>query len=406
MTDENQNTGSIPPVEATGDRGSVKVGGKKGNKKKFILFVFILFAVIIVIAVVSTVLRKKTVPDDNANQKLQVDETLLTSQLQDRTLSNQMNEIVQKQQRDEAERQRAQQAAIEKARKEKEAQEREAQQKAELERIKHQNDPNDLPPPNIPASSGTGNASGGNDKAPPTPAQRKLQGETLVNLGNSTVKTDEQPQPQSGGIGEALQGESFANSKAGLIGNTDYLLTHGSTLQCVLKTKIVTTYKGVVLCQLAKDVYSANGKTLLLRRGSMFFGEQKVAVTQGQARVFLNWTEVDSPDGVNVRMDSLGTDPLGASGAEAWVDNHWGERFGNSILLSFIDDAFATASNATSGDDSGVSIDNTTSNVESMADKALENSINIPPTAYINQGTMMNILVPRNIDFSSVYLNR
>jgi type IV secretion system protein VirB10 len=405
MTDENQDNGSIPPVGSVSDRGSVKVGGKKGNKKKFILFVFILFAVVLVIAVVSIVLRKNTVPDENGSQKLQVDETLITNQQQDRTLSNQMNDIVKKQQQEDDERARAQQAAIDKARKEKEARERAAQQKAELDRIKNQND---LPPPNVPANTGAGNASGtgGSDKAPPTPAERKLQGETLVNLGNGAAKADAPPQQQSGGIGEALQGESFANGKVGLIGNTDYLLTHGSTLQCVLKTKIVTTYKGVVLCQLTKDVYSANAKTLLLRRGTMFFGEQKVAVTQGQARVFLNWTEADTPDGVNVRMDSLGTDTLGASGAEAWVDNHWGERFGNSILLSFIDDAFATASNAASSNSSDVSVDNTTSNVESMASKALENSINIPPTAYINQGTMMNILVPRNIDFGSVYLNR
>lgn len=400
MTDESnkENDGAIPTV---GDRGNLIVKGKKKSKKGLILLLFIVVIIVLVIVIVPVVLKKRAQPDENANQRLQVDETLLTSQQDDRSLSSKMDEIVKNQQKDEAERLKAQQDAIDKARKEKEARERAEREKAELERIKHQND---MPEPDVQASGG-GAAGKGNNKAPLTPAQRKLQGETLVNLGKDT-KSDNVPQNQGGAMNDSLRGESYSDGKVGLLGNKDYLLVHGTQLPCVLKTKIVTTYKGLVLCQLTKDIYSANAATLLLRRGTTFFGEQKVAVGQGQARVFLNWTEADTPEGVTVRMDSLGTDSLGASGAEAWVDNHYAERFGGAIMLSFIDDLFATAANATSKNNSDVSIDNTTSNAESMASKALDNTINIPPTAYINQGEMMNILVPRNIDFSSVYINR
>ena len=41
-----------------------------------------------------------------------------------------------------------------------------------------------------------------------------------------------------------------------------------------------------------------------------------------------------------------------------------------------------------------------------MANEALKNSINIPPTAYINQGEMMNVLVARDVDFRNVFQNR
>ncbi|MGD6739552.1 hypothetical protein ACP5PY_25755 [Photobacterium leiognathi subsp. mandapamensis] len=37
-----------------------------------------------------------------------------------------------------------------------------------------------------------------------------------------------------------------------------------------------------------------------------------------------------------------------------------------------------------------------------MASKALENSINIPPTGYVPIGTRLNILVARDIDMSNV----
>lgn len=38
-----------------------------------------------------------------------------------------------------------------------------------------------------------------------------------------------------------------------------------------------------------------------------------------------------------------------------------------------------------------------------MATEALKNSINIPPTAYINHGTRINIMVARDVDFGQVY---
>ncbi|ENM7399772.1 conjugal transfer protein TrbI, partial [Escherichia coli] len=38
-----------------------------------------------------------------------------------------------------------------------------------------------------------------------------------------------------------------------------------------------------------------------------------------------------------------------------------------------------------------------------LAKTTLDNSINIPPTGYVNQGEMLTVIVPRNIDFSSVY---
>jgi type IV secretion system protein VirB10 len=38
-----------------------------------------------------------------------------------------------------------------------------------------------------------------------------------------------------------------------------------------------------------------------------------------------------------------------------------------------------------------------------MAAKALENSINIPPTLYKNQGERVAIFVARDLDFRGVY---
>ena len=119
---------------------------------------------------------------------------------------------------------------------------------------------------------------------------------------------------------------------------------------------------------------------------------------------FVNWSEIDTPNGIRIRIDSLGTDSLGASGIDVWVDEKWGKRFGGAILLSFIQDALATGSQiASRNNNNNVVYDNSERNTGRMAEIALENSINIQPTGYANQGQMVNILVARDVDFSDVY---
>ena len=207
---------------------------------------------------------------------------------------------------------------------------------------------------------------------------------------------------------DSLTGSDFADGRASVIKiPQDFLLPSGSALSCVLKTKIVTSYKGLVLCQLSKDIYSANGKNLLVRKGAMLEGVQNEAVIKGATRIFTTWTNIRD-GGVSVRIDALGTDTLGASGLPAWVDNHFWDTFGQAMLLSFYADAVKTGFSHLKKDNSGdetFSSSNMEDSATAMVDNALQQAGIIAPTGVINQGTLVNILVPRNIDFSKVYKN-
>ncbi|WP_412497218.1 type IV secretion system protein VirB10 [Vibrio fluvialis] len=185
-------------------------------------------------------------------------------------------------------------------------------------------------------------------------------------------------------------------------GSLDYLLKHGSVIPCAIYTQIISTHSGYVTCRVTQDVYSANGATLLVEKGSLVSGVQNVAMEQGQASIFTTWADIETPRGVMIQIDSLGTGPLGAAGIEAWVDNHFAERFGGAIMLSFVDDTLATLSSQLSKNNN-VSVDNSTQNASDMASKALESSINIPPTGYAYIGQRINILIARDIDMSNVY---
>lgn len=242
---------------------------------------------------------------------------------------------------------------------------------------------------------------------------RKLGGGVMALIdGNDKGGGDGGATGATGGIGGALgqfsntfDSPQYKEGEASVtnVSKQDFLLQNGTNIPCVLKTKIVSTYAGLVSCSVISDVYSANGTTLLVEKGSTVSGNQSLSLAQGQARLFVTWGTIKTPEGVSIKIDSLGTDSLGASGVGAWVDNHFKERFGSTIMLSFLDDAFATLANKTADSDSNVSTDSTSDAASDIASIALENSINIPPTGYVNIGERLNILIARDIDMSSVY---
>ena len=261
-----------------------------------------------------------------------------------------------------------------------------------------------------------------------TPYDRKKTGNVLVDSGaiqsasndsnqataqtvngvrglDSSEMAGLQPGDGSGGWGNRLNPTLTASAQAEQRGDVTYLLPKGTNIPCTLDTKIVTTLPGFTRCVVMKDIYSANGKVLLVERGSKVVGEQTSALLQGQARVFALWNEVETPYGIHIKLASPAAGQLGESGIGARVKYHFWRRFGGAIMISLIGDLGDYASNRRSNKGNGqtFNFDNTSESAQDMATEALKNSINIPPTGYVNQGTIINIMVARDVDFSQVY---
>ena len=396
--------GAIPSIDD--DRATVDLQGQRGKKaSKGYLKDILIFggAIVLILAVAGAFVWRAFHKVDTEDAGKPVDPTLeksVGSDTGNRGVDKLMNTI--------AERKAAEEKAAEEERKAAEAKrlaEEKAKQDALMAQLQAQGKLG-----NGSANNNTSRAggNGGNNDAPPTPQERKLQGKGLVYAGSEgkgTANGGAASQSGGGGLNKALEGGTYANGQASILKDRSLLLGMGTVLPCVLKTKIVTTYQGLPICQLTKNIYSNDGNTLLLEAGTKFFGEQQNALVQGQARVFVNWTTAETPKGIRVRIDALGVDGLGAAGIPAWVDLHFWQRFGNAIMLSFIDDALATAANKISdnNNNNSIKVDNTEDAASNMASIALENSINIPPTAYINQGELISIIVPRDTYFNNVY---
>lgn len=206
-------------------------------------------------------------------------------------------------------------------------------------------------------------------------------------------------------LGSRLHATQTNGASAGMLGNRNFILAKGSYIQCVLDTKLDTTVPGQTKCTIARNIYSDNGKVLLVERGSTVSGEYQSNMRQGQDRIFVLWTRIKTPEGVVIDLDSSGTDSLGGGGIPGHVDNHFWQRFGGAILLSVIGDAGQALSNAASGSNGQTTVQfgNTSQATQQMAAEALRNTINIPPTLSKNHGDLVGIYVSRDLNFSSVY---
>lgn len=243
--------------------------------------------------------------------------------------------------------------------------------------------------------------------------EMRLGGGVLVNDGGNVGQAEQgnNVQVSSGEESNANErsfnftGTTFSARVASKRGDKTLLLTRGTTIPCVLVTKIVTDHAGLTKCQATKNVWSANGKTVLIERGSVFLGEQTAAMLQGQARVAVRWTQMETPQGVLVDIDSPSVGKLGAAGNGAWVNYHFWKRFGGSIMISLIGDFSKGMSKRISrkSGSTDFTLEESADNMDEIAAEAIRNSINIPPTGTINQGALLNIMVARDIDFSSVY---
>ncbi|RLV60949.1 TrbI/VirB10 family protein [Parashewanella curva] len=212
-----------------------------------------------------------------------------------------------------------------------------------------------------------------------------------------------QEQPNSHSLNQQLQATKIQGSIASRIIDPNLFITKGAFLDCILETAISSDVAGMTRCQLSRDIYSTNGKVLLLEKGSHIVGEYQTGLEQGQARIFVLWDRIETPTGVILDLASPGTDSLGRSGHSGYVDGHFGQRFGSAMLLSLIGDVGTYYANKSKGNSNTIQFGDTIGGTKDLASIALQYSIHIKPTLYKNQGEHINVFVARDLDFRSVY---
>ena len=224
-------------------------------------------------------------------------------------------------------------------------------------------------------------------------------------VSKASLTTESSPLPsEQDDFAKQLQATTLQGAKASLLPNRHLFITKGTFMPCILETAISSDVAGMTSCRLSQDVYSTSGKVILLEKGTKIVGEYKGSLERGVSRLFVLWNRAETPQGVLIDLGSGGADALGRAGHEGSIDSHFWDRFSSTMMLSLIDDMGAylsqQASNAPQGQ---IQFSSSSSRASDAISIALENSINIRPTFYKNQGDIVNIFLARDLDFRGVY---
>jgi type IV secretion system protein VirB10 len=279
----------------------------------------------------------------------------------------------------------------------------------------------EVPPPPVPAPT------------PPPPEVVEAPAEEFLERLRSKLivldsPTSSGPGTLAGGEGDGLTvaGEDRSSkflaaassiadrsAKARKIERIDALVPEGTLIPGILETAIVSDLPGQVRAIVSQDIYSFDGRRVLIPTGTRLIGEYQSEVTRGQTRIFIVWTRMLRDDGVSVRLNSIGTDSLGRAGLTGRVDKKFRERFGAAILLSIVG---AGASYLTGYGSQTATGDNDDAQraeeqarqtlaqtFSDMANQALGDSLRIPPTISVSQGERIFVFVRQDLDFSALY---
>jgi type IV secretion system protein VirB10 len=212
-------------------------------------------------------------------------------------------------------------------------------------------------------------------------------------------------------------------NKVTTLGNLSYTIAQGKIIDTVLETSINTDLPGVVRGIVSRDVYAESGKNILIARGSRLIGSYSSSVKMGQSRVAITWDRIIRPDGIDLKINVEGVDKLGHSGIEGAVDNKYFDVLSNALLLSVINIGLATTAQkltnaqattttsvssstaapttTTSGSPTDLAVQNAVTSMGTTTAGLLQNSLQIQPSIVVDQGTIIKVLVNKDVIFPS-----
>jgi|APCry1669189000_1035189.scaffolds.fasta_scaffold13790_2 type IV secretion system protein VirB10 len=236
------------------------------------------------------------------------------------------------------------------------------------------------------------------------------------------------------GFGDgALDGEAISNSKAVTVkatevNNLNRTIIQGKIVNAVLETAINTDIPGMLRAIVTRDVYAEQGIDIMIPKGSRLIGSYESEVKGGQTRVAVMWNRLIRPDGIDIEIGSAGVDQLGRTGIAGDVYDHFWSKIGNAFLVSYVVPVVAAevakkASNiknnnnsqsssttnkdgsitiTTSGDPTAQAIADSTKQFSDITKGMLQDSFSTKPTITVNQGTVISILVQKDLVFPSL----
>lgn len=223
-------------------------------------------------------------------------------------------------------------------------------------------------------------------------------------IDNSVPRIEGPSSKAAGGAQEGLAAlldpnEQFAARVGGAGENTSSRITdpahtipQGTVIPAVLETALNSDLPGFARAIVSRDIKGFDGSVVLVPRGSRLIGQYKSNLASGVKRMYVIWERVLRPDGVSIQLGSPATDEIGQAGIAGEVDTHFLKRFGAAMLLSVVS-GLSTSNSGTA------IVIGSTGGAQTAAADALGVDAKIPPTITVEQGSVIQVFVARDLHF-------
>lgn len=250
----------------------------------------------------------------------------------------------------------------------------------------------------------------------------------IVDGGNSTFGGDDEEEEEAEAVNDpnsqfaSMSSTKAKKSIATRIGDLRRVIAQGRLIHATLETAINTDLPAPIRAVVSRDIYGEAGTVPLIPAGSRLIGRYNNDLTGGQSRVFVVWSRVIRPDGIDVMLSGQGAssplvDQIGQAGIAGQVDTKFQYIFSRAVMASIVSIVFAIGSdelspgdgessstNSTfgttqSGDAASTATVNALNRLGSLTENFLQQFLDIGPTILVDQGTPINVFVNRDLIF-------
>lgn len=222
----------------------------------------------------------------------------------------------------------------------------------------------------------------------------------------------------NGGLGSVALGGVATIEARRLTTDRNYLIPRGSSISCVLDSRLVSDISGQTSCTVNTNVYSMNGAYRLIPKGSRLSGTYSSGEVSNE-RLAIIWDRILTPEGIDVAISDPGTDAMGGTGVPGEFNGNWGKKLYTALLVSLAGDLFKLGAvkygptqTTTKIDANGATTSQTTP-FESITVETLSKvpgqiaakTLAAPGTVTIAQGQIVKVMTTRDIDFQQARAN-
>ncbi|WP_045809394.1 TrbI/VirB10 family protein [Candidatus Neoehrlichia lotoris] len=246
----------------------------------------------------------------------------------------------------------------------------------------------------------------------------------LVTSGSDQSENKDNKQNQQFNNNSILNFTSAPNSIATRVANLNYTILQGKIIDAVLETAINSDLPGTLRAIISRDVYSDANNIIIIPKGSRLIGSYSFDESQSNTRVNIIWSRVILPHGIDIQIDSPGTDELGRQGVSGFIDQKITNILTSTLLIAGVSFGTAIATSKMPALSNSIitttppapagSLLPTTSTSTTLPVKILSQAIeevsesikgilkkyaDVKPTIYVDQGTLLKVFINKDLVF-------